>query len=90
MATLTREQQIANTIMEQEAVNAVKDRFRRLLFDYGLTKQDAADLLHVSVWTIEAWLKPYAHKSSNPVPPWAPELITYKMNDPNLHIERTT
>jgi len=75
--------------MEDDREQRQED-FRRLLFDHGLSKQDAANLLHVSVWTVDAWLKPSASKSSNPVPAWAPELIRYKMADPNLHAEPAT
>lgn len=67
--------------------DTIKDRFRDLLFQHGLTKEMAAELLYVSVWTVDAWLKPAHIKSSNPVPAWAPELLLYKLNDPNLHVE---
>ena len=41
----------------------------------------AAELLDVSTWAVEAWLKPETSKSSNPVPPWAIELLKYKLAD---------
>ena len=41
-----------------------------------------AELLHVSVDTIKAWLKPAGGKSSNPIPLGYMELLDYKFEDP--------
>jgi hypothetical protein len=44
----------------------------------GLTQQGAAEMIHVSEHTIDAWLKPSTSKSSNRVPLWAVELLRFK------------
>ena len=58
-----------------------REQFLAVLTDNGLTRAKAAELLHVSVDTVNAWLKPETSKSSNPVPHWARELLEYKLND---------
>lgn len=52
--------------------------FKAMLAERGLTRASAAELLHVSIDTINAWLKPASSASSLPVPPWAPELLAFK------------
>jgi DNA-binding XRE family transcriptional regulator len=58
-----------------------RELFLGMLAENELTRADAAELLHVSVHTMNAWLKPEASKSSNPVPLWAIELLGFKMKD---------
>ena len=53
--------------------------FRQMIEDRNLTREQAAELLHVSVDTIKSWLKPETTASSNPVPEWAVELLGYKV-----------
>lgn len=67
----------------------VKTREQRRQWLYGLISQMAetraegvqwaADMLHVSVHTIDAWLKPETSKSSKEIPLWAVELMEFKM-----------
>lgn len=54
-------------------------RLAELLEEHGLTKAEAAVMLHSSVDRIASWLKPETSKSSNPVPLWALELLEYKL-----------
>jgi orotate phosphoribosyltransferase-like protein len=54
-------------------------QFRKMLEDRGLTREQAAELLHVSLDTMKSWLKPETTASSNPVPQWAVELLGYKV-----------
>jgi transposase len=56
-----------------------RERFLELLGEGELTRQAGADLLHVSIDTVNAWLKPETSKSSNPVPMWAIELLEFKL-----------
>jgi DNA-binding transcriptional regulator YiaG len=56
-----------------------REDFLSMLERYDLTRDKAAELLHVSVSAVEAWCKPETSKSSNPVPMWAIELLTFKM-----------
>jgi hypothetical protein len=60
---------------------------RRLAFlakirENGRSRPDgiiwAAELLHVSRWTVQAWLKPESSKSASALPMWATELLNYK------------
>ena len=60
-----------------------REQFLAMLADYNLTRVAAADLLHVSIDTVNAWLKPATSKSSNPVPLWALELLAFKMKEKN-------
>jgi hypothetical protein len=55
-----------------------REDFLWLLKRYGLTRAAAAELLHVSPFTVEAWCKPGTSRSSNPVPPWAIDLLAFK------------
>lgn len=57
-------------------------QFRAVIYQAGLTNRAAAELLHVSVHTVDAWMKPETSKSANPVPAWAPELLAYKTRVP--------
>lgn len=43
-----------------------------------LTTPRIARLLHVSVHTVRAWMKPETSRSASPCPAWAPELLAYK------------
>jgi DNA-binding transcriptional regulator YiaG len=56
-----------------------REQFLGMLAEAELTRAAAAELLHVSVDTVNAWLKPESSKSSNPVPLWAIELLEFKM-----------
>ncbi len=56
-------------------------QLQAMLAENGLTRQQAADLLHSSIDRIDSWLKPETSKSSNPVPLWAIELLGYKLKD---------
>lgn len=64
----------------------IREQRRQELLDVldknGLTRQDLADMLHISIDTVNAWLKPETSKSSNPVPLWALELVGYKLAKP--------
>lgn len=55
-----------------------REQFLGILTENELTRAQTATLLHVSVDTVNAWLKPESSKSSNPVPMWAIELLGYK------------
>jgi transposase-like protein len=44
----------------------------------GVSRQETADALRVSISTVNAWLKPATSKSANPTPMWAVELFRYK------------
>lgn len=56
-----------------------REQFLGMLSERELTRAAAAELLHVSVDTVNAWLKPESSKSSNPVPLWAIELLGFKV-----------
>jgi transposase len=58
-----------------------RELFLNMLAEAQLTRADAAEMLHVSIDTVNAWLKPETSKSSNPAPLWAIELLGYKLND---------
>lgn len=60
-----------------------RERLLEIMEDNDLTKADVAELLHVSTDTVNSWCKPETTKSSNPVPLWALELLTYKMEELN-------
>jgi hypothetical protein len=53
--------------------------FLKLLKQYTISHEEAADLLHLSVSAIDAWCKPATSKSSNPTPAWALELLRFKI-----------
>jgi hypothetical protein len=65
---------MTKTIREQR-----REQFLGMLERYQLTRADAAELLHSSESAVDAWCKPETSKSSNPVPIWAIELLTFKM-----------
>lgn len=52
--------------------------FRTVLMRAGITRSQAAALLHISPHTVDAWLKPESTKSANPAPFWAVELLALK------------
>ena len=54
------------------------EALRALIKGAGITRQEAADLLHVSIHTLHAWLRPVTSKAANPTPMWAVELLAYK------------
>jgi DNA-binding transcriptional regulator YiaG len=58
----------------------LREHFLGMLQRYKLTREKAAELLHVSVSAVDAWCKPETSRSSNPVPMWAIELLAFKMN----------
>jgi DNA-directed RNA polymerase specialized sigma24 family protein len=58
-----------------------REQFLAMLNEHELKPAEVADLLHVSIDAVKAWMKPETSKSSNPVPPWATELLGYKLND---------
>ena len=64
--------------------------FRKMLEDRSLTREQAAELLHVSFDTMKSWLKPETTASSNPVPQWAVELLGYKVPVPGEDVIRNT
>ncbi|MER9652476.1 helix-turn-helix transcriptional regulator [Mesorhizobium sp. M0152] len=51
---------------------------KELIARAGITRQETADALRVSISTVNAWLKPATSKSANPTPMWAVELFRYK------------
>jgi hypothetical protein len=55
----------------------VREEFLALLDHYGLTRADAAELLHSSIPPDQLMCKPETSKSSNPVPMWAIEMLTH-------------
>jgi DNA-binding transcriptional regulator YiaG len=57
--------------------------FAAMIKERGLTQQQTAALLHVSLDTIKSWLKPETSASSYPVTPWAIELLALKMTTAN-------
>lgn len=57
-------------------------QLRDLIKAAGITRAQAADLLHVSPHTIRAWVKGEGSKSASEAPPWAPELLAYKTGQP--------
>ena len=54
------------------------DTLKAIMREAGLTRLQTAELLHVSIDTLHAWLKPETSKSSNPCPLWAVELLGFK------------
>lgn len=68
---------MAKKIREQR-----REQFLAMLNENELTPAAVAELLpEISVHTVTAWLKPETSKSSNPVPLWAVQLLTYKLKD---------
>jgi predicted transcriptional regulator len=53
--------------------------FVAMMEERGLTRAKVAELLHMTVDAVKAWLKHEAVAGSNPVPAWAPELLEFKM-----------
>jgi hypothetical protein len=66
---------MTKTIREQR-----REDFIWLLKRYELTRNAAAELLHVTPSAVDAWCKPETSKSSNPTPMWAIDLLTFKVN----------
>jgi hypothetical protein len=64
---------MTKTIREQR-----REQFRGMLDRYELTRNAAAELLHVTVSAVDAWCKPETSRSSNPVPMWAIDLLAFK------------
>lgn len=52
--------------------------FVAMMEERGLTRAKTAELLHVTVDGVKAWLKHEGVAGSNPVPGWAPELLGLK------------
>lgn len=52
---------------------------RSMMADRDLTREQTAEVLHVSFDTLKSWLKPETTASSNPVPEWAVELLALKL-----------
>lgn len=65
-----------------------REQFLTMITGDGRTRiageQMAADLLHVSIHTVRAWLKPESSKSSNEIPLMAIELLAYKLADKSV------
>lgn len=57
-----------------------REQFLAILTTNELSRAIAAGMLHVSIDTVNAWLKPESSKSSNPVPLWAIELLQFKID----------
>jgi hypothetical protein len=53
--------------------------FVAMMEERGLTRAKVAELLHVTVDGVKAWLKHEGVAGSNPVPAWAPELLSFKL-----------
>lgn len=66
------------------------DELKSIIKEAGLTRLQAAGLLHVSIETLHAWLKPPTSKSSNPCPLWAVELLGFKAGSGPLALEYWT
>lgn len=56
-----------------------RKRLQDIMLEHDLSKEEIADMLHISVSAVVAWLKPETSKSSNPVPMWALELLAFKL-----------
>ena len=54
---------------------------RETIRKHGLTRQLAADLLGVSLFTIHNWLRPESNVSFRKAPPYAAELLALKARD---------
>jgi len=61
------------------------DEFRVIMVSAGVTVRRTSELLHVSIDTVKAWLKPPTSKSANAPPLWAIELLRYKIDDPTVN-----
>jgi len=59
-------------------MNENANLLRTLMQTANLTRAETANLLHISIPTIDAWLRPSTSKASNPTPLWAVELLAYK------------
>lgn len=44
----------------------------------GVSREEVAEALRVSIHTVNSWLKPATSKSSSPTPMWAVELFRFK------------
>jgi hypothetical protein len=70
--------------MRQSKREQRRQLMKDIIAEHELSRADIADLCHVSIDTVNAWLKPETSKSSNPTPQWAIELIGYKLNDRSI------
>ncbi len=55
----------------------------------GLTRQQAADLLYVSVHTLNAWLRPPSNAGHRVAPKMAAELLAIKSQPNSSHVQTT-
>ena len=62
-------------------MNENAQKLRQMMKAAGLTRKVTADLLTVSLHTVDSWLKPEGNKSGFACPSWAPVLLTYRIND---------
>lgn len=67
--------------MVQRSAEVEANPLWRLMREHGIKRAQAAELLHVSVHTITAWLSPSTARKASDYPQWAYELLTYKLNE---------
>jgi hypothetical protein len=72
-----------------EAKTALKGYLTRLGIGRGKGIAALAEMLHVSPYTVEAWLKPMTTRSALPAPKWALEVLARKMPAMAAALKRT-
>ena len=58
-----------------------RDRLKEIMKAQGLSRQETADLLCVSVHTLNNWLYPDTCKAARPCPDWAIKLLICLKSD---------
>ncbi len=67
--------------MGKKKVKTSNEQIRDTIRQYELTRQQAADLLGVSLHTIHNWLRPESNVAFRKAPPYAAELLALKVRD---------
>ena len=57
------------------------EQIRNTIREHGLTRQQAADLIGTSIYTLHNWLRPTDNVSFRKAPPYAAELLALKARD---------
>jgi DNA-binding transcriptional regulator YiaG len=65
------------------------DSIRETIRAARLTRQQAADLLYVSVHTLNAWLRPRSNAGHRVAPQMAAELLALKTQQPTSQVQTT-
>lgn len=60
------------------------DALRAMMKSAGITRQETADLLEVSIHTVKAWLKPDGAAGANPCPSTAVDALAWKLGRSRL------